>query len=316
MNTQDRSFLAACLRKRRAELELSREAAAVQMATSWETLRKWENGQSPQVGSYPAIIAFLGYRPWPEPRGLAARLRCERQARGLPIQEAARVLAVDASTFWWWETGRKPHRIEDRRKIEVFLGEPITTPPTPAAVMEEPTKSVGRLIRDRRQELGLSQAQAATQIGANSWTLLSWENEKRRPTDRFYPAIIRFLGREPWPQPEDVKLQDGTVLRAGYKGVGEVLDAEKSGFLGKTGKLAVRLNYLRVGDQRIRIRATRNTQGEHNTAVQVGALLLLWPALPFISGHSTELKKGTMITGFVDEDTVLPVPLLPPPRDD
>lgn len=34
---------------------------------------------------------------------------------------------------------------------------------------------------------------------------------------------------------DDVKLSDGTVLRGGYRGVGEVVDARNSGMLGKTG---------------------------------------------------------------------------------
>jgi hypothetical protein len=114
---------------------------------------------------------------------------------------------------------------------------------------------------------------------------------------------------------DDVKLADGTILRAGYRGMGEVLDANDSGMLGKTGKLAVRVNYIRVGDQRIKLRASRDVQGAHNTGVQVGALLLLWPVLPFIKGKNTQLKKGTVFNAFVDEDVILPTPMPPPPAD-
>ena len=114
---------------------------------------------------------------------------------------------------------------------------------------------------------------------------------------------------------EDVKLADGTILRAGYRGVGEVVEARKSGALGKTGKLNVRLNYLKVGDQRIRLRASRGVQGNHNTAAQVGTLLLLWPVAPFIKGKSTQLTKGTIMTAFADQDIVLETPLPPPPPE-
>ena len=114
---------------------------------------------------------------------------------------------------------------------------------------------------------------------------------------------------------EDVKLSDGTILRAGYRGVGEVVDARKNGMLGKTGKLDIRLNYLRVGDQRIKLRASRGVQGGHNTGAQVGTLLLLWPVVPFIKGKSTQITKGTMLTAFSDQDVVLETPLSPPPPD-
>jgi hypothetical protein len=29
-----------------------------------------------------------------------------------------------------------------------------------------------------------------------------WEQDTREPLPRFYPGIIQFLGREPWPEPE------------------------------------------------------------------------------------------------------------------
>lgn len=114
---------------------------------------------------------------------------------------------------------------------------------------------------------------------------------------------------------EDVTLADGTILRAGYRGVGEVVDARKNGMLGKTGKLNVRLTYLKVGDQRIRLRAARGVQGSHNTGAQVATLLFIWPVMPFIKGKSTEIAKGTILTAFSDQDVILETPLPPPPPD-
>lgn len=186
------------------------------MDTSEETLRKWGNGRIPLPASYPKIIAFLGKAPWQEPRGLAQQLRCARLARGLTIEQAAVQLGVNPSTMWWWETGRKPHRVEDRTKVAAFVeaGFPpqADSPPPGEDVGEEreTVLSVGALLRTRRQELRLTLDAAAERIGSNTWTLLSWEHDRRRPTDRFYPALIRFLGREPWPEPQTL----GERLRA------------------------------------------------------------------------------------------------------
>jgi hypothetical protein len=113
---------------------------------------------------------------------------------------------------------------------------------------------------------------------------------------------------------EDIPLSNGVLLRAGYRGVGEVIDARSNGMLGKTGKLGIRLSYLRVGDQRIKLRASRDVQGKHNTGAQVGTLLLIWPVMPFIKGKSTQIRKGTVLTAFADSDVTLQGPLpLPPP---
>ena len=49
-------------------------------------------------------------------------------------------------------------------------------------------------------------------MGVSEWTLMHWEHDRHAPMDRFYPALIRFLGREPWPEP---------------KGLGEQLRAER-----------------------------------------------------------------------------------------
>jgi transcriptional regulator with XRE-family HTH domain len=38
-------------------------------------------------------------------------------------------------------------------------------------------------------------------MGASWKTLMWWERNEREPDVRFYPAIIQFLGYEPWPEP-------------------------------------------------------------------------------------------------------------------
>ena len=85
--------------------------------------------------------------------------------------------------------------------------------------------------------------------------------------------------------------------------------------LGKTGKLNVRLNYLKVGDERIRLRASKSVQGAHNTGAQVVTVVLVGVFAGFIKGKNTEIPRGTMITAFADQDTTLATPLPPPPPE-
>jgi hypothetical protein len=114
---------------------------------------------------------------------------------------------------------------------------------------------------------------------------------------------------------DDVKLPDGTMLRAGYRGVGEVVEARNNGMLGKNGKLNVRLIYLKVGDDRIRLRANKGAKGETRVGATVATVILFWPAAPFIRGKDVSLKKGSRMTAYADQDAVLTSPLAPPPRD-
>lgn len=180
--------------------------AAVQMGASERTLRHWENGHSPQAASYPGIIAFLDKEPWPEPATLPQQLRAARWRRGLTIVQAAAVLGVDASTVWWWETGRKPHRREHQVRITEFLASASFEEASATAIdacegVSRSPMDLGAMLRVRRRELGLSLEAAAALIGADVWTLMHWEHGRHAPTDRFYPSLIRFLGREPWPEP-------------------------------------------------------------------------------------------------------------------
>ncbi len=99
-DTLVRGKLAWLLRHRRSKLALSREAAAVLMDTFEDTLRKWEDGCSPIATAYPKIIEFLGCEPWDVPTTLAEQIRAARYSRGLRIEDAAKLLGVDPSTFW------------------------------------------------------------------------------------------------------------------------------------------------------------------------------------------------------------------------
>jgi hypothetical protein len=114
---------------------------------------------------------------------------------------------------------------------------------------------------------------------------------------------------------DDVKLADGTVLRAGYRGVGEVVEARDNGMLGKSGKLNVRLLYLKVGDDRIKLRANKGTKGDVRVGATVATVILFWPAAPFIKGKDVSLKKGTLLKAYAEQDVLLPSPLPPPPAE-
>jgi hypothetical protein len=114
---------------------------------------------------------------------------------------------------------------------------------------------------------------------------------------------------------EDVNLPDGTVLRAGYRGVGEVVEVRDNGMLGKSGKLNVRLVYLKVGDERIKLRANKGAKGDVRVGATVATAILFWPAAPFIKGKDVGLKKGSKMTAFAEQDTVLVSPLPAPPAE-
>jgi transcriptional regulator with XRE-family HTH domain len=61
--------------------------------------------------------------------------------------------------------------------------------------------TLGAQLRKRRRELGLHRRDAAALLGADEKSLMWWERNEREPLERFWPGVIQYLGREPWPSP-------------------------------------------------------------------------------------------------------------------
>ena len=66
----------------------------------------------------------------------------------------------------------------------------------------EQGEALGALLLRRRRELGHRRVDAAKIIGTSWKSLMWWERNERVPSDRFWPAIIAYLGREPWSEPQ------------------------------------------------------------------------------------------------------------------
>lgn len=60
--------------------------------------------------------------------------------------------------------------------------------------------SLGFRIRRRRRELEVDRRATAAVLGVDEKSLSSWERDEWLPAIAAYPALIRFLGYEPWPQ--------------------------------------------------------------------------------------------------------------------
>ena len=61
-------------------------------------------------------------------------------------------------------------------------------------------QTLGEHVRKRRLELRLTQKQAAERLGVKPWTVLNWEKDHTEPPIESIPAILQFLGYEPFPE--------------------------------------------------------------------------------------------------------------------
>ncbi len=86
------------------------------------TVLHWEKGYTePPTSKVPAIVACLGYDPYPEAKTLAERLRAKRRAMGWSIRQAAKAVGVDSTTWGQWERGRAVKWPRYQEQIKAFL---------------------------------------------------------------------------------------------------------------------------------------------------------------------------------------------------
>jgi len=107
---------------------------------------------------------------------------------------------------------------------------------------------------------------------------------------------------------EDLKVGEATVVKAGAKALGTVTHAKKAGMMGKGGELNLRLEYLLVGDTRMRLRGTKGKEGEGKVGTAVALTVLFGPIGLIKHGKNVEVKQGTPLLAYVDQDFTVPPP--------
>ena len=104
---------------------------------------------------------------------------------------------------------------------------------------------------------------------------------------------------------DDLKVGNIVVAKAGSKAFGEVTKAEKSGMMGKAGELNIRLDYLKAGDEKIKLRGTRGKEGASGTTGAVVLTVLFGPIGLIKHGKNVEIKEGTALKAYVADDISL-----------
>src|SRR4029077_21192085 len=104
---------------------------------------------------------------------------------------------------------------------------------------------------------------------------------------------------------KDLKVDKTVVAKAGTKAVGVITNAKKAGAMGKAGELNLRLEYLAVGSSRLRLRASKGKQGEGKEGTTIALTVLLGPLGLLKKGKEVDIKSGSSLKAYVDEDVWL-----------
>ena len=112
---------------------------------------------------------------------------------------------------------------------------------------------------------------------------------------------------------QDLKVNDAVVVRQGARVLGTVV-AGKESEKKKTEAhgLAMRVDFLKAGDKKIRLRGEKNAEGKRNKdAMVAGTIFLGVSGLLMTSGKHYVIPEGSPVTAYVDEDiemSALPLP--------
>jgi hypothetical protein len=105
---------------------------------------------------------------------------------------------------------------------------------------------------------------------------------------------------------KDLKIGDVVVCQAGAKAIGTVTHRKKAGMMGHPGELNMRLDYLLVGDNRLKLRGSQGKEGEGKEGTAVALTVLFGPIGLMKHGKNVEIKAGTPLQAYTDEIFVLP----------
>ena len=101
---------------------------------------------------------------------------------------------------------------------------------------------------------------------------------------------------------EDLKVGDVVVAKAGTKALGTITNAKRAGMLGKGGELNMRLEYIKLGDIKVKLRGTKAREGDSKTGTMVALTVLFGPIGLIKKGKEIEIKEGTSLKAFVADD--------------
>lgn len=103
-----------------------------------------------------------------------------------------------------------------------------------------------------------------------------------------------------------------TLIAAGTPVTGEVASVRDNGLLGRSGKLDIRVNTVKVGQQDVPVRGDRNAKGRSGTLGSIGAGIVFLPLAILVRGKDVKLPAGTTFEVYVDKEVAIG-PAMPAP---
>ena len=102
---------------------------------------------------------------------------------------------------------------------------------------------------------------------------------------------------------EDLVVNGQVLVPKGTLAIGSVINAEKGGYMGKSGKLGIQVESTQTVDgQPLKLRAAKGKEGNDKTNSTAALSLLISPVFLFKKGGEAKIAEGTQVTVYVAEE--------------
>jgi hypothetical protein len=101
---------------------------------------------------------------------------------------------------------------------------------------------------------------------------------------------------------EDLVINGQVLVRKGTPAIGSVINAEKGGYLGKSGKLGIQVESTQTVDSKpLKLRAAKGGEG-HDKTMSTAVLSAIVPFFLFKKGGDATIAAGTAVTVYTAEE--------------
>ena len=182
---------------KRLALRLTQRELADQFSVGTGVLEHWEGGQRPSKQNRRMLLDWLGNDDfymdidhW-DSTVMGQRIREKRLALGLSSMDIATYFSTSRATLESWESGKIPSR-HNRKMLLDWLGDNVFYMDIDAWT----GAGMGRLIRDRRLEWGMSLEDLGEHLGVHAETVGYWEVDLSIPHPAARIRILNWLNEE------------------------------------------------------------------------------------------------------------------------
>lgn len=107
---------------------------------------------------------------------------------------------------------------------------------------------------------------------------------------------------------DSITHEGAVIVPAGSPAVGEITRAQENGFMGRGGRLAVRMLYLDLPNGPVRVSGPLGDAGKDQTALATAVTTATLGFVFFVRGKSAVIEEGTALDVVLDREARIPLP--------